>query len=93
MNAVDPLLREKVTSAASSVMPHILSLASRLIRVPSANPPGVNYAQCIEILEECGLERRRVFVERASLRVAAFDGLVIDVGEIHHLRNLVTFEY
>lgn len=52
MNAVDPLLREKVTTAASSVMPHILSLASRLIRVPSANPPGVNYAQCIEILEE-----------------------------------------
>jgi len=33
-------------------MPRILSLASGLIRLPSANPPGAHYAQCIEILEE-----------------------------------------
>ena len=52
MTAVDPLLREKVTASASSMMPHILSLASSLIWIPSANPPGDRYARCIEILDQ-----------------------------------------
>ena len=50
MHRMDPRLAQKVTASAAAAMPHVLSLASRLIRVPSANPPGTNYAPCAEIL-------------------------------------------
>lgn len=70
MNPVDPRLREQVTASASRMMPDILALASRLIRVPSANPPGVGYAQCIEILEkslhDLGLSPRVISVPGAE---------------------------
>jgi acetylornithine deacetylase/succinyl-diaminopimelate desuccinylase family protein len=60
MSTIGSRLAQKVTASAAARMPHILSLASRLIRVPSANPPGTHYAQCAEILEgalrELGLD-------------------------------------
>jgi succinyl-diaminopimelate desuccinylase len=51
MHAVDPQLAERVAALAAAAMPDLLSLATRLIRVPSANPPGACYAECVDILE------------------------------------------
>ncbi len=66
MHAIEPQLAERVSAASSAAMPDLLSLATRLIRVPSANPPGARYTECVEILEKAlralGLEPTVIYV-------------------------------
>jgi acetylornithine deacetylase/succinyl-diaminopimelate desuccinylase family protein len=81
MIGIDPHLAEKVMASAAAMMPQILSLASRLIRVPSANPPGAHYAQCVDILE-------------GSLRELSLGPTVIGVpGSEDHPRYAILADY
>jgi acetylornithine deacetylase/succinyl-diaminopimelate desuccinylase family protein len=81
MRAIDTRLAERVSTAASAAMPDLLSLATRLIRVPSANPPGVRYGECVDILE-------------GALRALGLEPTVIDVpGSEEYPRFSILAEY
>lgn len=61
-------MRERVFQHLDRHTHRVVSLLQRIVRIPTVNPPGDNYAECTTLLAE---ELRRIGLETRLLRVPA----------------------
>jgi acetylornithine deacetylase/succinyl-diaminopimelate desuccinylase-like protein len=64
---VQPSLVEKLNKNIAAEREAMADLTARLIRVPTENPPGVRYEECLDVLlaalEEVGLNGRTIAID------------------------------